>query len=56
MREVNRKTETKCIAVNLPVELVRKLEAYKTRTGKSKNAILVEFIRNGLTAQTKGER
>jgi hypothetical protein len=42
--------ETKCIAVNLPVLLVNKLEEYKIKTGKSKNAILVEFIEAGLNS------
>ena len=40
--------EKKCIAVQLPVNLVKKLDDYKGKTGKSKNKILVEFIKNGL--------
>ncbi|MCX7708396.1 MAG: hypothetical protein N2484_00945 [Clostridia bacterium] len=43
--------ETKCIAVNLPVDLTRKLEDYKLMAGKSKNAILVEFIEAGLNSK-----
>ena len=40
--------KTKCIAVNLPIRLVRKLEEYKAKVGKSKNQILVEFVKQGL--------
>jgi len=42
--------ETKCIAVNLPVNLIRDLEDYRQKTSKSKNAILVEFIKAGLNS------
>lgn len=50
MPEKQETEETKCIAVNLPVYLVRELEEYKQKTGKSKNAILVEFIKTGLNS------
>ena len=55
MYDVDRKSETlKCIAVYLPVSLVKKLVEYKDKTGKSKNTILVEFIQNGLKSKTNG--
>jgi len=47
------KQEVKCIAVQLPVHLVQKLDEYREKTGKSKNAILVEFIAQGLNSTTK---
>jgi predicted DNA-binding protein len=40
------KEATKCVAGKLPVSLVKKLDEYKSKAGKSKNAILVEFIRH----------
>jgi predicted DNA-binding protein len=50
MLEKQETEETKCIAVNLPVYLIRQLEDYKQKTGKSKNAMLVEFIKAGLNS------
>ncbi len=47
------KQEVKCIAVQLPVHLVQKLDEYKQKAGKSKNEILVEFIANGLNSKTE---
>ena len=55
MAETNHPKEgTKCIAVHLPLSLVQKLDAYKAKAGKSKNAILVEFIKQGLTSDKHG--
>jgi hypothetical protein len=48
MPKVQNDEETKCVAVQLPVSLIRKLEEYKAGAGKSKNAVLVELIRKGL--------
>lgn len=42
--------ETKCIAVKLPVSLIRKLEDYLIMTGRTKNSILVEFIETALNS------
>lgn len=50
------KPQTKCIAVHVPIHLLDKLEEYKTKTGKSKNTILVEFIEKGLTTTTQGAK
>ncbi|MCK5128958.1 MAG: hypothetical protein KAQ68_03830 [Clostridiales bacterium] len=40
--------EIKCVAVNLPVNLVLKLNECKKVTGKSKNTLLAEFIKTGI--------
>jgi|AGTN01.1.fsa_nt_gi hypothetical protein len=42
--------ETKCIVVKMPVSLVRKLEEYKVKADKSKNAALIELIEKGLNS------
>jgi metal-responsive CopG/Arc/MetJ family transcriptional regulator len=42
------KTEKKCIAVHLPVDLFEKLDTHKTRTGKSQSKLITEFIEKGL--------
>jgi len=47
------KQEMKCVAVQLPIHLVQKLDEYREKTGKSKNAILVEFIAKGLNSTTE---
>lgn len=48
MPEYQTAEKSKCTALQLSVYVVWKLEEYKTITGKSKNAILVELIREGL--------
>jgi hypothetical protein len=42
--------ETKCIAVNLPVHLIKRLEEYKAKSGENKNAALIELIEKGLNS------
>jgi hypothetical protein len=46
--EMSKDKNTKCTVVLLPVDLVRKLNVFKEKTGKSKNSILVQFIEIGL--------
>jgi predicted DNA-binding protein len=55
-RKPDKKEEVKCVAVHLPVSLVKQLDAFKAKTGKSKNTILVEFIQEGLCTNAKGEQ
>jgi predicted DNA-binding protein len=42
--------QIKCIAINMPVSLIQKLDEYRAKTGKSKNAALVELIEKGLNS------
>jgi len=42
--------EIKCIVVKMPADLARKLEEYKVKTNKSKNAALIELIKKGLNS------
>lgn len=49
------KEKTKCIAVQLPVNPVSEFDKYKQESGKSKNAILVGFIQDGLKSTKKKE-
>jgi hypothetical protein len=43
--------ETKCIVVHLPIDLIKRLDDFKEKSGESKNSILIQFIRNGLNQQ-----
>jgi hypothetical protein len=41
---------TKCISINLPVELIEKINLYKQNTGRSQNGIMIELIEKGLNS------
>jgi hypothetical protein len=42
------KSEKKCIAVHLPIDLLDKINEYKAKTGKSQSGLLIDMIEKGL--------
>lgn len=38
----------KCIAVQMPVDLLEKINLHKTKTGQSQNGLLIDLIEKGL--------
>jgi len=42
--------EAKCVAVKMPVILIRRVDAYRETAGISKNAALVRLIEIGLNS------
>lgn len=48
-----KKSEKKCIAIHLPVDLLDKISRHKEKTGKSQNSLLTELIEKGLDIAPK---
>jgi hypothetical protein len=51
MSDTNKKKDTKCVAVHLPLDLLKKIDRFKEISGDSKNSILVQLIEDGLDKQ-----